>query len=63
VVGIRVVMSDGSRPGMMIALIRTLFRIIDSLPTLHIVGILVILVSTEDQRLGDIAAGTIVIRD
>jgi len=60
-VSIKVVMRDGSRPGLIIILLRTLFRLVDSLPTLYIVGILVILISADDQRLGDIVAGTIVV--
>ena len=62
-VGIRVVMRDGRELGFAIAFIRTLFRIIDSLPTLYILGIIFILVTSDKQRLGDMVAGTVVIED
>jgi uncharacterized RDD family membrane protein YckC len=36
--------------------------LIDILPFLYIVGLVAIAVSGRDQRLGDMAAGTIVVR-
>lgn len=44
------------------ATIRTILRIIDALPFLYLVGIIVILLTDRDQRLGDIAADTVVVR-
>lgn len=42
--------------------IRNLLRVVDSLPALYLVGGLVCVISRKCQRLGDIAANTIVIR-
>lgn len=42
--------------------IRNLLRIVDSLPALYLVGGIASLTSRKCQRLGDLAAGTIVIR-
>lgn len=42
---------------------RNLLRIVDSLPALYIVGLIVMSRSDQLQRLGDKAAGTIVVRD
>ena len=42
--------------------LRNLFRFVDGLPQLYLVGGLSCLISKRCQRLGDIAAGTVVIR-
>lgn len=60
---IRVVREDGAPMGLVTAFIRNLLRIIDYLPTLYIFGIIMILISNERQRLGDMAAKTVVIPD
>lgn len=44
------------------ALIRNLLRFVDALPVFYLLGVIVILVSDEDQRLGDLAADTVVAR-
>jgi hypothetical protein len=38
-------------------------RLIDILPTLYLVGIVSILATARNQRLGDLAAGTLVVRE
>ena len=43
--------------------VRNVLRIVDILPGSYIVGIVSILVSSRNQRLGDHAAGTLVVRD
>ncbi|MFH2047675.1 MAG: RDD family protein [Pseudomonadota bacterium] len=48
------------KPGQII--IRNLLRFVDALPALYMVGGLSVLISKHAQRLGDIAANTIVIR-
>jgi uncharacterized RDD family membrane protein YckC len=55
----RVVAADGFRLTLSAALVRSVFRIVDSLPILWVVP----LVSSRHQRLGDMVAGTIVIRE
>jgi uncharacterized RDD family membrane protein YckC len=59
--GLRVVKLDGSpcTPGA--ALVRTLLRLIDGLPLFYLVGLICIAVSARAQRLGDMAAGTVVV--
>ncbi len=42
--------------------LRNLLRFVDSLPILYFLGGLVAVVSSRSQRLGDLAAGTVVIR-
>jgi len=60
---IRVVQENGSSVTFLMVLIRNLLRIIDSLPFGYAVGIIAWLFSKRNQRLGDMAAGTIVIRE
>ncbi|QHW00519.1 RDD family protein [Spirosoma endbachense] len=61
--GIRVVMLDGSPPGLGAYLIRWLLRIVESaLFVGGIVPVITIAVNGKGQRLGDIAAGTTVVK-
>lgn len=61
--GIRVVMLDGSQPGLGAYLLRWLLRIIESVAFLGgIVPIITVAVNGKGQRLGDIAAGTTVVK-
>jgi uncharacterized RDD family membrane protein YckC len=59
----RVVRTDGSPVTFAPVLVRNLVRIIDVLPALYAVGALTILITRRQQRLGDLAAGTIVVYD
>lgn len=62
-VGIRVVMLDGSQPGLGAYLLRWLLRIIESVVFFSgIVPIITVAVNGKGQRLGDIAAGTTVVK-
>jgi uncharacterized RDD family membrane protein YckC len=62
ITGIRVVdPATGGAPGLGRALVRTLLRIIDGLIG-YLVGFLVVLGSRNRRRLGDMAAGTLVVR-
>lgn len=61
--GIRVVTVDGDSIGFLAAFLRTLLRLIDFLPAMYVIGSITILITASNQRLGDIAAGTIVIRE
>ncbi|MGI8632565.1 MAG: RDD family protein [Solirubrobacterales bacterium] len=60
--GIRVVSDDGTQPQGTPIAIRTVLRIIDGL-FVYLVGFLVALFSDKNQRLGDMAGGTLVVRD
>jgi uncharacterized RDD family membrane protein YckC len=59
---IRVIKEDGSRCDYGSALIRSLLRIIDSLPAIYILGIILIAATEKKQRLGDMLAKTLVIK-
>lgn len=59
---LRVVKADGSTPGISAYLLRWLLFSID-LPITGGAGVLSILLSKNSQRLGDLAAGTMVIRE
>ncbi|WP_127580522.1 RDD family protein [Paenibacillus koleovorans] len=61
VVHIRVVQRDGRNAGLLAVLIRNLFRLIDLLPMCYFLGLLVVLGSSNDRRIGDMVAGTIVV--
>jgi uncharacterized RDD family membrane protein YckC len=61
--GIRVTGTDGDRIGFFSSAIRNIMRIVDFLPILYGVGVISIVSTRRDQRLGDLAAGTIVVRD
>jgi uncharacterized RDD family membrane protein YckC len=61
--GIRVVRVDGGPVGFFPSLIRNVLRLVDFLPSAYVAGMLTILVTPRNQRLGDLAARTVVIRD
>ena len=42
---------------------RNVLRLIDILPFVYLVGCVSILVTSRNQRLGDLAAGTLVVRE
>ncbi len=63
VIGIRVVQANGMPAGFLTIAIRNLLRIVDYLPGYYIVGAVCVLATNKKQRLGDMAAGTIVVRD
>lgn len=61
-VGLRVVGDDGFPLSGRASLVRNLLRAVDILPSNYVVGLVAILVSSRSQRLGDLAAGTLVVR-
>lgn len=62
-VGIRVVRAEGTPVGFITSAVRNLLRIVDFLPGFYAVGMISILSTQRNQRLGDLAAGTLVVRD
>ncbi len=60
---LRVVRERGTPVDLPASAIRNLLRLIDFLPTAYLVGLASILITQRNQRLGDLAAGTLVIRD
>jgi uncharacterized RDD family membrane protein YckC len=61
--GIRVIRIGGAPLDAQAACVRNLLAVADFLPTFHLLGAILILLTTNRQRLGDLAAGTIVIRE
>ena len=60
--GLVVVTEEGGDVNYGAAAIRTLLRVIDVLPALYLVGFVLLVVTDRNQRLGDIAADTVVVR-
>jgi uncharacterized RDD family membrane protein YckC len=61
--GIRVVGASGEPVRFLPSAIRNIVRIVDFLPVSYLVGSISIVATRRDQRLGDLAAGTVVARD
>lgn len=61
--GIRVLTTRGEPVTLVHALVRNLLRLVDMLPASYTIGVISILVTRRCQRLGDIAAGTVVVRE
>lgn len=61
ILGIRVINENGGRPAFSQLLLRWLLRLADFWFSLFMGGLFSVLLSKKDQRLGDMAAGTLVI--
>jgi uncharacterized RDD family membrane protein YckC len=59
--GVRIVARDGGPPGAGALLVRNVFRLVDSLPLFYCVGLVATVVSREHLRIGDMAAGTLLV--
>src|SRR5512138_2225791 len=62
-VGLRVIRTDGTPITLSEALIRNLVRIVDFLPAMYGIGIISMFIDKQSRRLGDLAAGTLVVQD
>jgi len=60
---LRVIREGGARVGWRDSLLRNLLRAVDSLPTGYLLGLVAIVASPRGQRLGDLVAGTLVVRE
>jgi uncharacterized RDD family membrane protein YckC len=60
VTGLRVLKKDGGRCTIGAAFVRNLLRFVDALPFLYLLGALFVSLTPYKQRLGDLAAGTVV---
>lgn len=60
---IRVARVDGSPVGALESFIRNLCRAIDFLPVFYAVGVVAMLLNARHRRLGDLVAGTVLLRD
>ncbi|HYF94203.1 MAG TPA: RDD family protein [Symbiobacteriaceae bacterium] len=63
VVGIRVIKANGLPVDFLQVVIRNVLRIVDFLPAQYLIGSIAIAASPRGQRLGDVVAGTVVVRD
>jgi len=61
-IGLRVLSADARPMTFWRSLVRNLLRLIDALPAVYLVGITSVLATSKNQRLGDLAADTIVVR-
>lgn len=60
---LRVVRTDGTPVGTVESAIRNLVRIVDFLPLFYGVGVITMFSNSQARRLGDFAAGTLVVRE
>jgi uncharacterized RDD family membrane protein YckC len=60
---IRVIQRSGRAIGLFESMARNLVRVVDQFPIIYVVGIISMFVTKQHQRLGDLAAGTLVVRD
>ncbi len=63
VLALRVVRDDGGEIGPLASIVRNLLRPIDFLPAAYGVGLVVMFLNRHQKRLGDLAAGTVVVRE
>ena len=61
--GVRVVSQAGHSAGPMAHLIRNIFRILDSFPGMYAVGLVSTLLTQHHVRIGDLAAGTLLVHE
>jgi uncharacterized RDD family membrane protein YckC len=60
---IRVIQRSGRSIGLLESMARNLVRYVDQIPFFYAVGVITMFVTSQHQRLGDLAAGTLVVRD
>jgi uncharacterized RDD family membrane protein YckC len=61
--GVRLVTREGDIPGAGALLLRNVFRLLDSLPFLYLVGLATVVMTEQHVRVGDLAAGTLLVMD
>lgn len=62
-VGLRVICTNGTPVTLAESIIRNLIRLVDFLPVYYGIGVVTMFVNAQSRRLGDLAAGTLVVRD
>ncbi len=62
-VGLRVIRIDGTPITLSESLIRNLARLVDFLPAAYGIGVITMFIDKQSRRLGDLAAGTLVVQD
>jgi uncharacterized RDD family membrane protein YckC len=63
IAGVRLVTREGDIPGIGALLLRNVFRVLDSLPGVYLVGLLTVMFTQHHVRVGDLAAGTVLVLD
>lgn len=63
VMHIRVVRKDGSPVTAFESAVRNLLRVVDFMPACYPVGVVTMLIDAQHRRIGDLVAGTLLIRD
>ena len=63
IAGVRIVTRDGHSPDVLAHLVRNVFRLVDSLPGVYMIGLVTTLFTDNSVRFGDLAAGTLLIYD
>jgi hypothetical protein len=61
IAGVRLVTRDGSVPAVSAFLLRNVFRLIDSFPAFYGVGLVTCVITRSHVRVGDLAAGTLLV--
>lgn len=61
--GLRVTSTSGAAVGFTASAVRNVLRLVDFLPLLYAVGLVSIGISSRNQRIGDVAAATLVVRE
>jgi hypothetical protein len=59
--GIQIASRDGGTPGVGALLARNVFRLVDSFPVAYAVGLVTTMVTRNHVRIGDLAAGTLLV--
>lgn len=60
---IRVIQQSGRPIGLFESMARNFIRYVDQIPSFYAVGVITMFVTKQHQRLGDLAAGTLVVQD
>ena len=60
---VRIIAQDGATPTLGAILVRNVFRVIDGLPLMYGVGLLTSMIRADHVRIGDLAAGTLLVYD
>jgi uncharacterized RDD family membrane protein YckC len=60
---IRVIQQSGRAIGIFESMARNFIRYVDQIPFFYVVGVIAVFATRQHQRLGDLAAGTLVVRD
>ncbi len=63
VMKLRVIKDSGRQITLFEAMARNLLRVVDSLPSLYLAGVITMLCNRKNKRLGDFAAGTLVVHE